>query len=61
VSSVVATKGKKVLRMEFADDSSVKEVVIGPSGNLRAPALIVDRTLVVGFDEGLFQEMLGRV
>lgn len=64
VSDVVAVKGKKTLRFSLdanampSDD--VLAAVMGPSGNLRAPALRVGTTLVVGFHPDLYEEILGR-
>lgn len=64
VSDVVAVKGKKTLR--FSLDASatpsddVFAAVMGPSGNLRAPALRVGTTLLVGFRPDLYEEILGQ-
>ncbi len=33
--------------------------MLGPTGNLRAPTLRVGMTVLVGFDESLFQDVLG--
>jgi hypothetical protein len=54
----VACKGKKVvrvdLRRERPPDDVLLALLLGPSGNLRAPALRIGRTFVVGFDEGTY-------
>lgn len=64
VSDVVAVKGKKTLRFSLdapaAPSDDLLAAVIGPSGNLRAPALRVGTTLVVGFHPDLYEEILGR-
>jgi hypothetical protein len=39
-------------------DDEVAALVVGPSGNLRAPALRVGKTLLVGFDEGTYSTLL---
>ena len=33
-------------------------VLLGPTGNLRAPAAVVGKTLVVGFNEEVYREAL---
>jgi hypothetical protein len=58
---VVAVRGAKVvvfdLRQERPSDDELLAVLLGPTGNLRAPTLRVGRTLVVGFGEGIYGEM----
>jgi arsenate reductase-like glutaredoxin family protein len=62
MSHLVATKGKKVVEVnlkknELSDDE-LRALVVGPSGNLRAPTLQVNKTLIVGFDEGAYLQHL---
>lgn len=63
VSKVIATKGKKVIVIDIKKDKPDEETLlshlIGPTGNLRAPTARVGKTLLVGFDEGSYQEVLG--
>jgi arsenate reductase-like glutaredoxin family protein len=63
VDEIIATKGKQVvhldLRKEKPDPGTLKSLLIGPSGNLRAPTLRIGRTLVVGFDEEAYRSLLG--
>ena len=63
VDEVYATKGKKVihldLRRDKPDRATLEGVLIGPSGNLRAPTLRRGRTLLVGFDEATYARVLG--
>lgn len=59
-SRVVVAKGKKV--SEFKGGSASKDVVdamLGPTGNLRAPTLRAGKTVVVGFNEEVFEEIFG--
>ena len=59
-SRVVVAKGKKV--SEFAGGSAGKDVVdamLGPTGNLRAPTIRRGKTVLVGFNEELFEDVLG--
>lgn len=61
VKKVVAARGKNVTRFDLAKDSPDDEVLlghlIGPSGNLRAPAAIVGQTLFVGFNPEMYEEL----
>lgn len=52
-------KGKKVVQVDLrgADLKDVVPLMLGPTGNLRAPALKRGKTLVIGFDEGLYREV----
>ncbi len=53
-SRLVVAKGKKVvevdLKKESLDDAAITTLLLGPTGNLRAPTLVVGKTLVVGFE-----------
>ena len=59
---VVAMKGKKVVDYDLKKEPPVeKELlsnIMGPTGNLRAPALRIGKTLVVGFNEDTWKELL---
>jgi len=63
VDEVYATKGKKVihldLRRDKPDRATLEGLLIGPSGNLRAPTLRRGRTVLVGFDEATYATVLG--
>lgn len=57
---IVSAKGKTVKRLspKGADDEAIAALVIGPSGNLRAPAFFVGSRLMIGFAEDAYNEML---
>ena len=61
-SRIIATKGKKVVSLDLDRQKPAPEelsaLVVGPSGNLRAPTAWVGKTLLVGFDEGMYREAL---
>lgn len=63
VDTVVAARGKKVVTIDLQrdrpDDETLLAHLIGPSGNLRAPAAVVGRTLVIGFNEDVYRRELG--
>ncbi len=58
---LVAVKGKKVVTLKIdhslADDEIVR-LIVGPSGNLRAPAWTHGRTLVVGYNADAYDDIL---
>ena len=56
---IVVAKGKSVQR--FPGGKPTAEIVaalLGPTGNLRAPTVRVGKTVLVGFDEETFEEVL---
>ena len=46
------------LKKEKPDAATLKNLVLGPTGNLRAPTLRKGRTLIVGFDEATYAKLL---
>jgi arsenate reductase-like glutaredoxin family protein len=60
---IYVSKGKKVveidLRKNRPEDDELTELLLGPTGNLRAPTLRTGRTLIVGFDEQVYLDVLG--
>jgi hypothetical protein len=61
-AELYVTKGKKVfhfnMQKDKPDDGTLLGVLIGPSGNLRAPTFKVGKTMVVGFDEETYAKLL---
>ena len=59
-STVVVAKGKKVLTFDLksSDVEEVLGVIMGRSGNLRAPSISHKSTLVVGFTEEMYANQL---
>ena len=62
VDELYAVRGKKVvhvdLKREKPDKATLLGLLLGPTGNLRAPTLRKGRTLVVGFDEAAYAKLL---
>jgi len=62
VDVLIAARGKKVERLDLEaerpDKATVERLMLGPTGNLRAPTLRVGRTLIVGFDEETYRRVL---
>lgn len=62
VDEIYASKGTRVvhldLRKEKPDRAALLGLLLGPTGNLRAPTLRKGRTLLVGFDEETYSKIL---
>lgn len=58
---VFVAKGKKLVHFDMSNaaEEEVLSVVLGPTGNLRAPTFRKGTTLVVGFSEEAYQKVLG--
>ena len=63
VDEIHVVKGKRVIHVDLRkgrpDRSDLLELLLGPTGNLRAPTLRKGRTLLVGFDEATYKKVLG--
>ena len=59
VTQLLVTKGQKYLEFDLKKESPTEEelmkLIIGPTGNLRAPTLRVGKKLLVGFNEEMYQ------
>ncbi len=62
-SQLYIAKGKKVvhydLTEESPDDETLAKLAIGRSGNLRAPTLRIGDTIIVGFHQETYDDLLG--
>jgi arsenate reductase-like glutaredoxin family protein len=60
---LVAAKGKKVtvldLTQEQPSEMVLAALLLGPTGNMRAPTLRVGQTLLIGYNEQAFAEVFG--
>lgn len=60
---VVVGKGKKVVVFDMKqappDDDTLAAHLLGPTGNLKAPTLRRGSTLLVGFSEDAYRQVLG--
>ena len=56
-------KGKKVSDFDMKKDKPKKNellgVMLGATGNLRAPTIVRGKTVLVGFNQEVFDEILG--
>jgi hypothetical protein len=60
---LVAAKGKKVTTIDLQSAPPADEVLaglmLGPTGNLRAPIMRVGQTILVGYNDQAFNEIFG--
>ena len=58
---MVVARGKRWLDFDMKKDSppddELLKAVMGPSGNLRAPTIVVGKTVLVGFHEEPYEEI----
>ena len=63
MKTLLVAKGKKVTRVDLADDEpdddTLAALLLGPTGNLRAPTMKVGKTVLVGFNAEMYAEVLG--
>lgn len=62
VETVVVARGKKALTFDMTaapDDETLAAALLGPTGNLKAPTLRIGPTLLVGFGEEAYRQVLG--
>ena len=62
IDTLIASKGKKVeqfdLKSKNYDKALMKSLILGPTGNFRAPAIKKGKKLFVGFNEDSYKEYL---
>lgn len=63
VDELYVAKGKNVAHVDLKrgkpDRATLLGLLLGPTGNLRAPTLRRGRTLIVGFEEATYKKLLG--
>ena len=61
VDEIYSMKGKKVnylnLKTDKPDEDAILALLLGPTGNLRAPTLRKGKTLVVGFNQEAYDKV----
>ncbi len=62
-NELFVAKGKKVvhvnLKKEPVADEDILKLMLGPTGNLRAPTLRIGKKLVVGFNDEMYENVFG--
>ena len=61
LSKVVVARGKKIttidMKKDAPDDDTLAGLLLGPTGNLRAPTLRKGKTLYVGFSADAYRQL----
>ena len=62
ITTLHVVKGKRIVTVSLTgsrpSDDELQALLLGPSGNLRAPTLKAGASLVVGFEPGVYREVL---
>ncbi len=60
-TTVIVAKGKQLETYKPAGKPTAELIaaMLGPTGNLRAPTLVSGKTVLVGFNEASYAEVLG--
>lgn len=57
---LIAAKGKKVTALELSEaqpsDDVLADLMLGPTGNMRAPIIRLGDTLLVGYNDEVFAD-----
>ena len=63
MTKMFVAKGKKVtevdLKKDRPDDAALTKLMLGPTGNLRAPTIKVGKTVLVGFHPETYEAVFG--
>jgi len=63
IKDLYVAKGKQVihldLKKESPDQETLTKLMLGPTGNLRAPTVRKGKTLIVGFNPEVYQRVIG--
>jgi arsenate reductase-like glutaredoxin family protein len=62
IDQLYVAKGTRVVHLDLKREQPPRKdllaLLLGPTGNLRAPTLRKGRTLIVGFDEATYERVL---
>lgn len=62
-STMVVAKGRKLtevsLKKDRPADDELVAMMLGPTGNLRAPTMVVGKKVLVGFNEEAYEATFG--
>tara|TARA_B110000014_G_C20104284_1_gene580369 strand:+ start:826 stop:1020 length:195 start_codon:yes stop_codon:yes gene_type:complete len=58
---IYSSRGKKVTHLKIEkinkQKSDIEKIILGPTGNLRAPSIIKGKTLIIGFNEETYNSI----
>ena len=47
------------MKKETLEDEQIRKLMLGPTGNLRAPTLVKGKTVIVGFEQEMYEKLFG--
>lgn len=60
---IVVVRGKQIVEFDLKtnrpDDDTLRTLMIGPTGNLRAPTVRIGKMLLVGYNEEAYRRFVG--
>jgi arsenate reductase-like glutaredoxin family protein len=60
---IIVMKGKKIsdfdMKKNPPTDDELLAAMVGATGNLRAPTIVHGKTVLVGFNQDVFEDLLG--
>ena len=60
---MMVAKGKKItevdLKKDRPDDETLVKLMLGPTGNLRAPTMKIGKTVLIGFNVDAYDSVFG--
>jgi len=63
MTKMFVAKGKKVtevdLKKDRPEDAALTKLMLGPTGNLRAPTIKVGKTVLIGFHPDTYEDIFG--
>lgn len=63
MTKLIVAKGKNVkdvdLKKDRPKDDELASLMLGPTGNLRAPTMKVGKTVIVGYNEEVYEATFG--
>ena len=62
MTKMVVAKGKKItevdLKKDRPDDEALVKLMLGPTGNLRAPTMKIGKTVLIGFNADAYDSVM---
>ena len=62
-NELLVARGKKVVHLNLKKDcpteDEILKLILGPTGNLRAPTLVVGKKLIVGYEQEMYEKVFG--
>jgi len=62
LTKMFVAKGKKVtevdLKNDRPEDDALGKIMLGPTGNLRAPTMKIGKTILIGFHEETYESVM---